>query len=357
LTPLLVWVATLAGALLIGAGIIGSHPRPSDGQWQPLSPSVRSGLTMIGLVVILGGWAMNLGWFKTHKTVTASVTPRYSDARGDQPIDTLWNEAEAAQREARQHPKSQPNAPVASDQGTPTPALESAPVASAPPALAAIEPPTLPAAASAPIEVAAQQAAPAAVAAAPVAPVQTPAPVAAPTEVASNNAPACNCDQPQTAAKSAAPKKAAKPRAFTSSAPRVGSGNVVSVCALQQQYGIGAQYRNVSSGAMTYRSGISAMSLRVQDRLGPQQRREQLRITVEGGGSGTLNLSASSSSGSVSLRVPEAGARYRLSGYTEYVDGRRVPLSGEGFLDGGAQHYELRLADEFSGNAFLEPAT
>ncbi|WP_428310694.1 hypothetical protein [Hydrocarboniphaga sp.] len=345
-------VATLAGLLLIVAGIVGSHPRPSDGKWQPLSPSVRAGLTVVGLVVILGGWATNQGWFKAPPSTASAAAPRYSDARGDRPTDTLWNEAEVAEREARQHPRpslpptanSLPAMPQAEPvAAAPTPALEPVP-APAPQALAA--PPATPAPAPA-------AAAPASVTAAPAAPAAAPttrlaaAPTASPA--------ACNCDQPG-AARPAAPRPASRPRSLAGSRGRnAGGGDIVSVCALQQQYGI-APASSASDRIGNTRSGGTA-SLRVQDRLGPDQRREQLRISIDGGASATLNLGPSNSSGSVSLRAPRDGARYRLSGFTEYRDGRRVPLSGEGVLDGDASRYELRLADESGGAVFLEPAS
>jgi hypothetical protein len=363
LPTLLLWIATLAGALLIVAGIVGSHPRPSDGQWQTLSPSARAGLTVVGLVMILGGWAMNQGWFKTPRSVSAAAAPRYSDARGDRPIDSLWNEAEVAEREARQHPRttlppatalpampeSTPDVASAAvpTAATPTPALEPVPTIAAP----------LPQAApAAPVAALAATAVPAASTATPA---TAAAPAPAPTQLAAAaTPPVCNCDTPAVAPKPVA----SRARPTTRSTSRTGSsnagrGDVVSVCALQRQYGISAGGRGVASP--TYRSTGSraAASLRVQDSLGPDQHREQLRISIDGGAAATLSLGPSNSSGSVSLRSPRDGARYRLSGYTEYRDGRRVPLSGEGFLDGGAQRYELRLADEFSGSAFLEPAS
>lgn len=342
LTTLLLWVATLAGVLLIAAGIAGSHPRPSDGKWQALSPSVRAGLTVVGLMAILGGWAMNQGWFKTPLGARTAPPPRYSDARGDQPVDSLWNEAEVAERQARQHPQPSPSP-------SPTGGLPAIPQAepgtAAPPALEPV---------AAPVTAAPETAAAPAAVPAPAPPAQAvPAPAAttpAPTQVAAAAPPpVCNCDQPAASkSKPAVSGLAARPRSPSRSS-YAGRGDVVSVCALQQQYGI------APASSTSYR-GTSA-SLRVQDRLGADQQREQLRISIDGGAAATLDLGPSKRSGSVSLRAPRDGAGYRLSGYTEYRDGRRVPLSGTGFLDGGATRYELRLADEYSGSVFLEPAS
>lgn len=342
-------VATLAGLLLIVAGIVGSHPRPSDGKWQPLSASVRAGLTVVGLVVILGGWAMNQGWFKAPPSNGNSAAPRYSDARGDRPIDTLWNEAEVAEREARQHPR--PSLPPTANS---LPAMpEAEPVAVAP------TPTPEPVPVPAPQDLAAPAATPAVATSAPVTAAPA-APAAAPTTrlaAAPTASPAaCNCDPPD-AARPAASRAASRPRsAARSRGVAAGGGDIVSVCALQQQYGIApASAASGRIGDSNSRS-IGSISLRVQDRLGPDQLREQLRISI-GGASAMLNLGPSNSSGSVSLRAPRDGARYQLSGFTEYRDGRRVPLSGEGVLDGDASHYELRLADESGGTVFLEPAS
>ncbi|MDB5968288.1 MAG: hypothetical protein JWQ90_738 [Hydrocarboniphaga sp.] len=329
---LLLWVATLAGGLLIAAGIVGSHPRPSDGQWRPLSPSLRAGLSIVGLMVILGGWALNQGWFKAPKAGVASG-PLYSEARADRPIDSLWNEAEVAEREARQHPR---RLPAPSESATSTPAAAPTPIptpASTPAAVPTHEPTRLPEPVPAP---------PSAPMSAAVA--TTPGPAAPAPAQAAAKAPACDCDPPDLT-KPLVSKSVTRTQPGRHATQAIRS-DVVSVCALQRQYGIGDSYRG----------GNGTSSLRVQDRLGPQQRREQLRITVDGAASAALNLGPSASSGSVSLRVPRGGARYRLSGFTEYHDGHRVALSGEGFVDGSAPRYELRLADELSGSAFLEPA-
>lgn len=331
MTTLSLWVATLAGALLIVAGIVGSRPRPSDGQWVPLSAGVRAGLTVIGLLLVLGGWGLYQGWFKSRPV--ASAPRAYAEVRSDRPVDSLWNEAEVAERDARLQPKPQ-YAPT-----TPTPALEPVPAtAAAPVASTALLPATAQASSAAPVAVPATARQPAA---------------------AATTAPPCNCDPAQQPA-AAAKKKPTTTASRPPSAPRaVGSrSGVVSVCDLQQRYGITAAHYGAAPLAVRSSSAaVGSGSVRILNRLGPQQRREQLRITLDGGASGSLNLGPAAGSGSLSLRVPATGARYRVSGFTEYADGRRVPLSGEGWLDAGTSRYEVRVADEGSGNVFLEPAS
>jgi len=311
--------------------VAGSRPRPSDGRWVSMSPSLRAGLTVVGLVAILVGWALNLGWFQPPQR-SASAPRLYSEARSDRPVDTLWNEAEVAQREAR----SRARIP------TPVPEPLPAPVAAPEPSVAAPVPP--PAPVPAPSSIRAAAAAPA---------------VAASAASADTAAPACECD-PAAAARTTAPASkpaAAQSRGSVSRSSVSGSagrraGATVSVCALQRQYGIVDPIAGARSASISTPAG--AASMRLQDRLGPDQRREQLRISIDGGASATLELGPARRQGSVSLRLPQSRARYRLSGYTEYSDGRRVPISGEGWLEPGAR-YELRIADEASGSLFLEP--
>jgi hypothetical protein len=203
----MLWVAMLAGALLAVAGIVGSRPRPSDGRWIPMSPSLRAGLTMIGLVAIVVGLALLRGWFKPAPGAPAPRPYAVAEqARADRPTDTLWNEAEVAQREARIRELASGEPPVESSPA-PAPAAVTEQPVPAPPVAEAVAVP----------------------------PAAAPAPAVPPPKkkVAARIAkdPDCDCD-------AAAP--AAKPGGSRSrNAGASPHSDTVSVCALQRQYGIG----------------------------------------------------------------------------------------------------------------------
>lgn len=355
---------------LLALGLTGKRPRPSDGSWVPLNASGRAGLIVLAMTVALAAIAYQAGWILAPRAATKVWT---SDAAppigGGSPSPTLpkslWNEAAVAQQAA----DARRAAGIVDD---PAPASPAEAAAAEPGSLAqaALRETADSADSPVPAKAVDSNQSLAQVKAQLQAQVQPSNAVPPATAVAVAEPPPCDCANPST--KSAAPKA----KATSGSAPRrptrpAGSRSVassrdgrVNVCDVQRRYGTDrlsyyglteADLQPVSSGSYSRPSG-SAGSVLVRNRLAPGQRAEVLRISIDGGASSELRLGPGKSSGSVRLRIPAGSARYRLSGYTEFADGRRVPVDGEGWIDEGDGSLQVRTADASGGGAlYLEP--
>ena len=266
----------LIDVLLLAAVVAGRWPRPGDGRWMPMSPSLRAGLVAVALALACAGFAARQGWLGAAPSSAPALV--YSSPGVQRPVAPLWDESQA-------------NA------------------------------------------VPSTQAEPAASGAAPLLPRSTLAPMPEPTPLpASIDRPAL----PDPPAKPAPMPPSARPN-NTEAAPRRG---------------------NEAAGdcpSPLPANGEPMTIVRIADRLGPGQRRERLSITVEGCGTVRIELTRARPRAELRVRVPPSGAMYRLDGDTDYDDGRRLTIAGEGWLDAEATRYELRVLDEYSGVYQLEP--
>ncbi len=331
MNSLVLLLILLLALILLAMGLSGRRPQPSDGSWVALSPTGRAGLIVAAFTVGLAALAWQSGWLPNMRSDSARkwsaqsapspYTPNASPAAAS---PTLWNEAASAQQQADARRAAGYPDPLPT---TSAPAPEPAPQSVAAPAPAAPAPAT---------------------------------PV--PTAVAAAEAePECECPpkKPKPAAK---PASAVPKRALVQRARRAGDGRL-NVCDVQQQYGITAASYGVADRAdggsqrlVSVSAGAGAVT--VQNRLGPEQRREVLIVSVDGGSVGELQLGPGKRSGTLRLRLPAGGsARYQLSGYTEFTDGRRVPIEGEGWIEAADGRFDVRTADADNGGLlFLEPA-
>lgn len=327
LSPLLIPLLLLLGIALLALAVFGRMLRPADGEWVELRRPARAVLAALGLL------AFGVIWY-----LSGATPPRW----GREPAPRVWTaeggrsgSPEAARLAARAEQAEQGGPEVVTAPAVPVSAPVTAPAspAAAQPAGAAPAGRTVTAMADAP---AALQSGPAATA-------------------AGADVPYCRpCDEPRARS----PMK--KNRALAGSAARrpraAAAGDVVSVCELQQRNGI---LGPAPAASMPAASSGAAVTLR--NALGPGQTREVLRVEVDGVQRAELVVSRSRPRASTRLRLPQgAGARYRLSGYTEYDDGRgRVPIQGEGWLDQTGIAYEVRVADADAadGYLFLEPSS
>ena len=361
-------LCVLIAVTLLALGLSGKRPRPSDGSWVALNASGRAGLIVLALTVALAAIAYQAGWIfaprGATKVWTSEAAPPIGGAGGSASPTlpkSLWNEAAVAQQTA----DARKAAGIVDPPPAPAPA-------SGPGSLTqASAPDTAPAPASpAPIEPSLAQ-----VKAQLQAQVQPASAATAKLTVAETEQQQAPCDCENQPAKAAA-APAAKPAA-SSAAPKRSTRSTrggraiatsrdgrVNVCDVQRRYGTDklsyyglteADLRSSSSASVSRSSG-NASSVLVRNRLGPEQRAEVVRISVDGGASSELRLGPGKTSGSVRLRVPAGSARYRLSGYTEFADGRRVNIDGEGWIDGGDGSLEVRTADaSYGGALYLEP--
>lgn len=355
-------LCVLIAVTLLALGLTGKRPRPSDGSWVPLNASGRAGLIVLALTVALASIAYQAGWIfaprGATKVWTSDAAPPIGGSSSSPTLPkALWNEASVAQQAA----DARKAAGIVDPTPAPTPgpgSLTQASVpdtAAAPVSTAATEPALSLAQAKAQLQAQMQ-----------------PAAAAQPTVAEAEQAP-CDCEnQPSKSAvaptakpaASATPKRST--RSTTSRSVATSRDGRVNVCDVQRRYGTDklsyyglaeSDLRSVSSSSRSAsRSAGGASSVLVRNRLGPEQRAEVVRISIDGGASNELRLGPGKTSGSVRLRIPAGSARYRLSGYTEFADGRRVAIDGEGWIDEGDGSLQVRTADASGGGAlYLEP--
>lgn len=369
-------LCVLIAVALLALGLMGKRPRPSDGSWVPLNASGRAGLIVLAMTVALAAIAYQAGWIfpprGATKVWTSDAAPPIGGSASPTLPKALWNEAAVAQQTA----DARRAAGLVDDPPPAAPTTEAA--ASEPGSLtqAAVGEATAPAAAG----TADSNQSLAQVKAQLQAQVQ-PSNAAAPATAAASEPepPPCDCANPPAkpavatakaapATSSAAPRRST--RSTTSRSVASSRDGRVNVCDVQRRYGTdklsyyglteadlrAADAQAGSRSASRSYGAASAGSVLVRNRLGPEQRAEVLRISLDGGASSELRLGPGKTSGSVRLRIPAGSARYRLSGYTEFADGRRVPIDGEGWIDEGDSSLQVRTADASSGGAlYLEP--
>jgi hypothetical protein len=351
---LLLVFCVLIAVTLLALGLAGKRPRPSDGRWVPVNASGRAGLIVLAMTVALAAIAYQAGWIFAPRGATKVWTSEAAPPIGvgnTSPMvpKSLWNEAAVAQQAADARRAAGIGDEPGSPAQAPTPEAAAQPASAGPaesePSLAQVK-----------ARLQAQ-----------VPPSNSTTPLAA----AGPEPPPCDCAN--RSATSAAPKTrpaaggAASRRSTRSTASRsvaAARDGHVDVCDLQRRYGTDqlSYYGLAESGPGAVSSGAyarpsdSAGSVLVRNRLGPAQRAEVVRISIDGGAAGELRLGPGKTSGSVRLRVAAGRARYRLSGYTDYADGRRVPIAGEGWIVEGDVSLQVRTADASGGGAlYLEP--
>jgi hypothetical protein len=367
-------LCVLIAVALLALGLMGKRPRPSDGSWVPLNASGRAGLIVLAMTVALAAIAYQAGWIfpprGATKVWTSDAAPPIGGSASPTLPKALWNEAAVAQQTA----DARRAAGLVDEPAPAAPTTEAA--ASEPGSLtqAAVgEATAAPAAAG----TADSNQSLAQVKAQLQAQVQ-PSNAAALAAAAEPEPPPCDCANPPAkpaaaakaapAASSAAPRRST--RSTTSRSVASSRDGRVSVCDVQRRYGTdklsyyglteadlrAADAQTGSRSASRSYGAASAGSVLVRNRLGPEQRAEVLRISIDGGASSELRLGPGKPSGSVRLRIPAGSARYRLSGYTEFADGRRVPIDGEGWIDEGDGSLQVRTADaSYGGALYLEP--
>lgn len=322
----LLLAALLLAIVLLAFGLSGRRPLPAEGRWVALSPSARAALIVVAFSIALGALAQQAGWLGFGRPVprvwsSAAVSPE-NPAEGARaalppaPAAPLWNEADRAQQQAAARGTSA--AAVLPASGS-TPAAE-------PAAPAAAENARVPA--------------PAAPAAAPAV-AATPAPVSA--------APACACPP---AAPRATPAVRPAGRGPAPRRPLPAGDDRLLVCDVQRGLVRLPAAASIESSATV----ATLATVVIRNRLGSGQRAEVLLVSVDGVPVRELRLGSGRRSGSVQLRLPAGAARYVLSGYTEFVDGHRVAIAGEGWIDAGQRSFDVRTADaDHGGQLFLEP--
>lgn len=357
MSPALLLLAPLVALLLLAIGLVGRQPKRGKG-WVTMAPSVRAGCIVFALVIGSVSLAYRAGWLGGEDTEAKLYA---SDRTPTPPTPDVWSQAASAQREAdarKQAGEPEPapivdepavaaTSPVPDAAPTPTPAPDEPALASpaaVPDAWAAAKPPS---AHAPPVVAAARE------------------PTMSVPRSAQQQDDACECEKsskPQKAAatipRPASGASASAPRPSTAVRRSSSRDGRVSVCDLERQYGTSRRYGD-SWAAVPVSAGVSSSgAVSVHNQLGPGQRAEVLRVRLDSGVVSELNLGPGRRTGSIQLAVPPGGAvRYQLDGYTEFSDGRRVPIEGEGWLDGGWSRFEVRAADVgYGGLLFLEPA-
>lgn len=370
-------LCVLIAVTLLAVGLAGKRPRPSDGSWVPLNASGRAGLIVLAMTVALAAIAYQAGWIfpprGATKVWTSDAAPPIGGGSAAPTVPkSLWNEAAVAQQAA----DARRAAGIVDE---PAPVSTTKPTAPEPGSLtqAAVGEEGAQPVTAGSVDSNRSLAQVKAQLQAQVQPSSAPLPA---TSAAEAGPPPCDCAnppaKPAVAAKAAPATSGAAPRRSTrsTSSRSVASSRDgrVNVCEVQRRYGTDrlsyyglteAELRAAdayaaarSASASRSHGASSAGSVLVRNRLGPGQRAELVRISIDGGASSELRLGPGKTSGSVRLRLPAGSARYRLSGYTEFADGRRVPVDGEGWIDQGDGSLQVRTADAGDGGSlYLEP--